>query len=80
VICGIFTGIPAVILGAQAVREIDASGGQLGGRGLATTGRILGIINVALTILAALVVLVALVLILVFGEADTTSDFGSLAG
>ena len=74
--CGIFTGIPALILGSQAMREIDAPGGQLGGRGLATAGRILGIISIALTILAA----IAIALIFIFGDTDTTNEFGSLAG
>ena len=75
-LCGIFTGIPALILGSQAMREIDASGGQLGGRGLATAGRILGIISIALTILVAILVAI----IFIFGETDTTNEFGSLAG
>ena len=42
--CGIFTGIPAIILGKQAQNEIDASGGAQGGRGMATAGFVLGII------------------------------------
>jgi hypothetical protein len=29
---GVFAGIPAVIYGNRTMREIDASGGQLGGR------------------------------------------------
>ncbi|MEI7058089.1 DUF4190 domain-containing protein [Nocardioides sp. CCNWLW239] len=49
--CGIFTGIPALILGKQAQGEIDASGGAIGGRGMATAGFILGIISIAVTIL-----------------------------
>ena len=69
-LCGIFTGIPALILGSQAVREIDSSGGRLGGRGLATAGRILGIISIVLTILAA----IAVALIFIFGDVDTTTN------
>src|SRR5262245_25951062 len=41
--CGIFTGIPAIVLGRRARREIDASGGQLGGRGTATAGLVTGL-------------------------------------
>ena len=44
--CGFFTGIPALILGKQAQSEIDASGGQQTGRGMATAGFILGIISI----------------------------------
>jgi len=36
------------VLGRVAVRRIDESGGALGGRGLATAGTILSIINIAL--------------------------------
>jgi hypothetical protein len=42
--CGFFTGIPAIILGKQAQSEIDRTGGAQGGRGMATTGFVLGII------------------------------------
>ena len=70
VLCGIFTAIPAVILGGQAIREIDASGGAISGRGQASAGRILGFISIALTVLAV----IATILILVFaGTSDTTS-------
>jgi hypothetical protein len=51
VCCGIFTGIPALILGKQAQGEIDASNGAIGGRGMATAGFILGIVSIAVTIL-----------------------------
>ena len=73
VLCGIFTGIPALILGGQAVKEIDASGGQQGGRSQATIGRILGIISVVLTLISIVI------FILLFAFADdtnTTTDFG----
>lgn len=45
-------------LGAKAKREIDASQGQLGGRGMAQTGFILGIIGTVLLVLAIAVVIV----------------------
>jgi len=45
-------------LGSTSIRQIDASGGRLGGRGLAQAGRILGIVGtVLLVLLVALVVL-----------------------
>lgn len=42
VCCGIFTGIPAIILGSMARKE-TAAGGQQGG-GMATAGLVLGIV------------------------------------
>lgn len=59
VLCGLFTGIPAMITGRNATREIDASGGQLGGRGLAQAGFITGLIGTLLTTLALLLIIVA---------------------
>jgi hypothetical protein len=50
-------------LGARAKREIDASGGRLGGRGMAQAGLVLGIVGTVLLVVAVLgvVTLVALV-------------------
>jgi len=48
---GIFTGIPAIVLGMQARRKIAESGGRFGGLPLARWGVILGWISVPLTIL-----------------------------
>lgn len=50
VCCGLFAGIPAIILGNMAKSEIDASGGLQSGRGVAVAGFVLGIIDVVLTI------------------------------
>jgi hypothetical protein len=44
-------GIPAVVLGRNARREILASGGQLTGDGMARAGVIMGWINIGLSIL-----------------------------
>ena len=52
VCCGIFTGIPALILGNIAKKEIDASGGAQTGRGMAQAGFILGIISIVWTLIA----------------------------
>lgn len=55
----------AWVMGNRAVREIDASGGQLGGRDTVNIGRILGIIATALLVLGVLV----LVAFVIFGLA-----------
>jgi len=50
--CGwLFTAIPAVICGHIARAKIRKSGGALGGRGIATTGLILGYIALVLGIM-----------------------------
>jgi Domain of unknown function (DUF4190) len=50
----------ALVIGRNAVKEIDASQGSLGGRGMAQAGFILGIVGTALL---GLVVLALLILI-----------------
>jgi hypothetical protein len=47
-VCGPVLGVVAIVLAIQARREIDLSHGRVGGDGMATTGFILGIIDVAL--------------------------------
>ena len=47
-------------LGREAEAAVDASGGQLGGRGLATAGKILGIIGTVLLVLGVVVLIVLL--------------------
>jgi len=59
VICGP-VGIAAIVLARQAENEIAASGGSLGGDGLAKAGRIMGWIAVALMILGVIIVVIAL--------------------
>jgi hypothetical protein len=54
VFCGLFTGIPAIITGRKARKEIAASGGQQSGDGMALTGLILGIVGTALSVLGIL--------------------------
>ncbi len=44
VFCSPILGITAIVLGTKARNEIDASNGQLNGRGMATAGMVLGII------------------------------------
>jgi len=51
VCCGIFAGIPALVLSSQAKKEIEASGGQQTGAGLATAGLVLGILSLVSTVI-----------------------------
>ena len=51
VCCGLLAGIPALILGNSAQKEIAASGGAQSGEGMAKAGIILGWISIALSIL-----------------------------
>lgn len=53
-------GPVAWVLGRKGEQEIDSSGGAVGGRGLATTGKVLGIVGTVLILIVA-VALVALV-------------------
>ncbi len=65
VMCGFVTGIPAMIIGRRAKREIQASGGALGGEGLATAGFVTGLISTVIAGLAFLLV----VFVFIFGGA-----------
>ncbi len=56
VCCGLFAGIPAIILAQQAKKEIAASGGRQSGSGMATAGLVLGIIAVVFSVLYLLLV------------------------
>ena len=56
VVCPLLPSIAAVVFGHLAKGEIDRAGGQLGGRGLAMTGLILGWIGVAFWALIFLVI------------------------
>lgn len=50
IVCGVVLGIIAIVLGSQARKEIDASRGRVGGRGLATAGITLGAVGIALSV------------------------------
>jgi len=73
-VCCQLTGPFAWVIGGKAVREIDASGGRLGGRGQAMAGKVLGIIGTVLLGLAVLYVLL-IVAIGVFGSFDEPVTF-----
>lgn len=42
VVCGCFTGLPALLFGILAINQIGKSGGTLGGKGIAIAGMVLG--------------------------------------
>lgn len=60
VLCQVL-GPVAWIMGNRVVREIDASGGQLGGRSTANAGRICGIVGTVLLVLGLLFLALAVV-------------------
>lgn len=49
VCCGLFTGIPAIVMGNSALKEIDAAPGRYSNRGSVKAGFICGIIGTALS-------------------------------
>ena len=61
-LCGLFTGIPAMVVGRRATREIDSSGGTLGGRGVANAGFWTGLVGTALSALGTLFFIAVFVL------------------
>jgi hypothetical protein len=66
--CGLFVGIAALIVGRGAVRQIDESGGRLTGRGMATAGWVLGLIDLVLNVIG-----IIYVLLFVVGSSTTSS-------
>ena len=54
VCCGV-VGIIAWVMGNTALREIDSSGGAIGGRGMVQAGRICGIVATCLLVLGVVV-------------------------
>ena len=62
VLCPLIPSILAVVYGSKARNEIDASGGQIDGRGLATAGLVLGWIGVVIYGLFGLLILAVAVL------------------
>jgi hypothetical protein len=67
VACGLAAPF-AWVMGNRVVREIDASGGTLGGRSNANVGRVCGIVGTALLGLA-LLVFVAVIIVAIVGTA-----------
>jgi hypothetical protein len=61
VCCGFFAGIPALILGNSAKKEIAASGGAQSGEGMAQAGVVLGIIAIVLGVLGIILLLAGVI-------------------
>jgi len=49
--CGLIVGVVAIVLSMQAKKEIEASGGQQSGAGMAQAGLITGIIGIVLSVI-----------------------------
>jgi ABC-type Fe3+ transport system permease subunit len=64
-------GPVAWVLGRKAEQEVDASGGRIGGRGLGTAGKILGIIGTLFIVL-----LIGLLLVGAIADSGGSSSFG----
>ena len=64
VMCTVISPI-AWVMGNRVVAEIDASGGQVGGRSTANAGRICGIVGTVLIGVALVIVIVSVVVILI---------------
>ena len=82
-LCPGAASIPAWIIGHEAVKEIDASNGQLGGRSMAMAGKVTGIVGTALAALGVLALgiffLVTAVLITSVDDCTGTSDDSSFS-
>jgi Domain of unknown function (DUF4190) len=61
--CGLLAAIPAIVLAVQSKKRIAASNGEMKGDGMAQAGFIMGIVGVALQVIALLVAL----LVFLFG-------------
>jgi hypothetical protein len=59
----------ALVLGKRAEEEVDASGGTIGGRGLATAGKITGIVGSVLLGLWVALIVVGIILFVIAGLA-----------
>jgi hypothetical protein len=71
-VCPLICHVLAVVFGYRAKREIDASNGTIGGRGLAVAGIILGWIGIALT------VLVLILVVAVIAGDSSNGDFSAM--
>jgi uncharacterized membrane protein YjgN (DUF898 family) len=70
VVCG-FVGPFAWVMGNRVVREIDASGGQYGGRSSANAGRIIGMI-VTILLGISLLFVAGVVIVALIGVASSS--------
>jgi hypothetical protein len=72
VVCGIVAPF-AWVVGKRTVREIDASNGQLGGRGSAQAGYVLGVIGTVLLGLGLALLLLVVVVAVAGGIASSST-------
>lgn len=73
--CYALTGIPAIVLARKAQREIDGSAGAQGGRAMATTGLVMGIIATALTAVFVLAIISVLAIGATVDSDDDIRDY-----
>jgi hypothetical protein len=79
VVCQL-VGIAAIIVGNDAKREIDASGGQLDGRGMAVAGVVMGWVAVGLLALVLIIFALLFVAAVVSSPSSTTSGSATTSG
>ncbi|GAB2879045.1 DUF4190 domain-containing protein [Nocardioides pacificus] len=74
-VCCAPVGIAAYIIGNKTLKEIEASGGTMGGAGMAKAGKICGLIAIVLTVLS----LLAFILLFATGaavfETETSTNY-----
>jgi hypothetical protein len=78
--CGFLTGIPAMVVGSRARKEITASQGRESGEGLATAGVVLGAIGTAISAIGTLAVAALIVAGALAGSSDTNVRFDDWNG
>jgi hypothetical protein len=71
VICSPICSPLALVYGYRARREIDASGGRVGGRGQAVAGIVMGWIGLGLLLLGILLIAALVVFGLAVGDSTT---------
>ncbi len=69
-VCPIIASIVALVFASMASKEINASGGQIEGRGLVTAARIVSWINIGVTVAVIVVTAFVLILIAIAGGFD----------
>ena len=69
---GLLASPVAWYLGSKSLKEIDASQGRFGGRGMAQAGKIMGIIG---TVLLVLVIIAVIVIVIIVAANSGSSDF-----
>ncbi|GAA1797037.1 hypothetical protein GCM10009795_048100 [Nocardioides hankookensis] len=73
---GLLASPVAMVLGKVSMNRIKRSQGQLGGRGMALTGFILGIIGTVLLVLA--IVVIVIIVIVAINDPDAFDEAGGL--